>query len=60
MHCVGKGLLRWFDHIGNRYAFDEYMNSQLGYADKAVQPVAALLNIDSRRVSRKRSPSRGR
>lgn len=43
-----KARLDGLTRVGNRYAFDEYMNSQLGFADKVVQPMAlALLNIDS-------------
>ncbi|MFB2647993.1 diguanylate cyclase [Shewanella mangrovisoli] len=43
-----KARLDGLTRVGNRYAFDEYMNSQLTFADKVVQPTAlVLLNVDS-------------
>lgn len=43
-----KARLDGLTRVGNRYAFDEYMNSQLGFGAKVVQPMAlVLLNVDS-------------
>lgn len=43
-----KARLDGLTRVGNRYAFDEYMNSQLGFSNKAVQSLAlVLLNVDS-------------
>lgn len=43
-----KARLDGLTRVGNRYAFDEYMNSQLTFADKVVQPTAlVLLNVDN-------------
>ncbi|MFV0595987.1 diguanylate cyclase [Shewanella sp.] len=43
-----KARLDGLTRVGNRYAFDEFMNSQLTFGDKVVQPMAlVLLNVDS-------------
>ncbi|VEE60773.1 Bacteriophytochrome cph2 [Shewanella putrefaciens] len=43
-----KARLDGLTRVGNRYAFDEFMNSQLAFGNKVVQPMAlVLLNVDS-------------
>lgn len=43
-----KARLDALTRVGNRYAFDEFMNSQLAFANKVVNPMAlVLLNADS-------------
>uniref|UniRef100_Q0HT02 diguanylate cyclase n=1 Tax=Shewanella sp. (strain MR-7) TaxID=60481 RepID=Q0HT02_SHESR len=43
-----KARLDGLTRVGNRYAFDEFMNSQLAFGKKVVQPMAlVLLNVDS-------------
>lgn len=43
-----KARLDGLTRVGNRYAFDEFMNSQLAFANKVVNPMAlVLLNADS-------------
>ncbi|TVL32284.1 diguanylate cyclase [Shewanella xiamenensis] len=43
-----KARLDGLTRVGNRYAFDEFMNSQLAFSNKVVNPIAlVLLNVDN-------------
>ncbi|MFB2718222.1 diguanylate cyclase [Shewanella xiamenensis] len=43
-----KARLDGLTRVGNRYAFDEFMNSQLAFSNKVVNPMAlVLLNVDN-------------